>query len=51
MPISWEVRFCDRCFAAYDVEPPSKRKVCDDCLHQKQLGYVRSHRERETASA
>lgn len=37
--VSEEVRFCEKCFCAFDVPVTSLRKVCDECRTARKKSY------------
>src|SRR5262245_18593800 len=48
MSTTWEVRFCERCFRAFDVEDTRRclPEVCDECKHESRRGQNRRQYEK-----
>lgn len=36
---SEEVRFCEKCFGAFDVPMGSRKSVCDECRTERRRSY------------
>lgn len=50
-PKKWVVKFCERCFGAFDTTAHSRSDICENCRHELRLETQRRYagKQRELA--